>query len=424
MKKRILTIVVVCLMIVSFSLNVFSDNEINNEENVNNTNDTNTIENKTLEQQQEEVKNKIDDSNNKLQYVQSELSTNLQKVEELEDSVNSYQSQYNNLDGQISTLENKVNETNSKLEEVQDAYNRKEKILKKRVVALYEAGDSSYIDLLLSSESLTEFISNYFLVGELVDYDTDLLDELEDTENQIKQTKQRQEQQQNELMAKKQEINKTKILLENTKTVKENYMAQLTEQEKSIQEQITQYKAEQMAIENQIAAAINWSGTMAIQFTGGAMIWPIAMSGTYITSGFGMRLHPIQGIYKDHDGLDISGVNVYGAPVVAAADGIITYAGVLGGYGNCVMINHGSGIVSLYGHGSEIIAQLGATVKQGDVIMKVGSTGNSTGPHLHFEIRKDGVAVDPTPYLNGVITNINQAVTNTTNQELINNTVN
>lgn len=104
-----------------------------------------------------------------------------------------------------------------------------------------------------------------------------------------------------------------------------------------------------------------------------------------------------------------------GAPVVAAADGVVTYAGWMSGYGNCVMVNHGGGIVSLYGHGSEIVAQLGATVKQGDIIMKVGSTGNSTGPHLHFEIRKDGVAVDPIPYLNGTVAENNQEANNNTN---------
>ena len=151
---------------------------------------------------------------------------------------------------------------------------------------------------------------------------------------------------------------------------------------------------------------------MSIKFTGGVMVWPIAMEGTYITSGYGNRLHPIQGVYKNHAGIDISGSNVNGAPVVAAADGVVTYAGWIGGYGNCIIINHGSGIVSLYGHGSETVATVGQVVKQGDIIMKVGSTGNSTGPHVHFEIRKNGEVVDPIPYLNGEITNIDEENTN------------
>ena len=103
----------------------------------------------------------------------------------------------------------------------------------------------------------------------------------------------------------------------------------------------------------------------------------------------------------------------FGAPVVAAADGIVTFAGVMGGYGNCVMINHGSGIVTLYGHGQEIYTTLGASVKQGEVIMAVGSTGNSTGPHLHFEVRENGTAVDPIPYLQGKKDPDNNAANNT-----------
>jgi len=145
------------------------------------------------------------------------------------------------------------------------------------------------------------------------------------------------------------------------------------------------------------------------------MIWPVGVNGTYITSPFGNRLHPIQGVYKYHSGIDIGNAG-YGAPVLAAADGIVTYAGVMSGYGNCVMINHGSGIVTLYGHGQTIYATLGQTVKQGDVIMAVGSTGNSTGPHLHFEVRKDGVATSPIPFLKG------EDNTTTDNENTNNNT--
>ena len=130
------------------------------------------------------------------------------------------------------------------------------------------------------------------------------------------------------------------------------------------------------------------------------MIWPVGVEGTRITSNYGTRLHPIQGVYKFHSGLDIGNAG-YGAPALAAEDGVVTYAGWMGGYGNCVMISHGNGISTLYGHGQTIITEVGAEVKQGDVIMLVGSTGNSTGPHLHFEVRLNGTAVNPLPYLNG-----------------------
>lgn len=131
------------------------------------------------------------------------------------------------------------------------------------------------------------------------------------------------------------------------------------------------------------------------------MIWP-TLDTSYITSPYGSRLHPIQGVVKNHDGIDIAGA--MGDPIYAAADGIIIYSSYNGGYGNMIMIDHGISsegikVVSLYGHGSKLLKNVGDVVKQGDIIMEVGSTGNSTGPHTHFEVRESGTHVDPKKYL-------------------------
>lgn len=404
MRKKILSCILMCLIIVSFSINVFSVDE-NQETN-------STAENKTLEEQQKELNTKIDESNTKLEYVQGEMGETLKKVEELNDSITDYEAQYSDLENQITTLENQIKTDSAQIQEIQEEYDRKEKILKRRTVALYEAGETTYLDFLLTSKSIVEFLSNYFMISEIIEYDNNLLEELDYKRTKLEEAKQKQEEQEKELRVAKNKINSTNILLNNTKILKENYMLKLTDEEKALQEQIAQYKEEQADLERKILASINWTGTMSIKFTGGVMVWPIAMEGTYITSGYGNRLHPIQGVYKNHAGIDISGSNVNGAPVVAAADGVVTYAGWIGGYGNCIIINHGSGIVSLYGHGSETVATVGQVVKQGDIIMKVGSTGNSTGPHVHFEIRKNGEVVDPIPYLNGEITNIDEENTN------------
>lgn len=415
MRYKAFTIVIICLQIVCISLNVFSANEINSV-NTDLVNGTNEIVNKTLEEQKQEVDKQLEESNTKLEYVQSELGATLQKVLELDDSITDYQNQFDSLQTDIYDLEQKINNTKEVLEELEDTYNRKEKTLKKRIVALYEAGDISYIDLLLSSDSIVDFLSNYFMIGELLEYDNNLLEEIENMQNRMEETKKMQEEQQTELKVARSKILETQIQLENTKIVKENYMTMLNEQEIALQVEIAQYKASQEELEKKIAEARNWQGVYDIQFTGGIFIWPVAMQGTYITSSYGNRLHPIQGVYKDHDGIDISGPNINGGPAVAAADGVVTYAGWISGYGNCVIINHGSGIITLYGHGQETIAKTGDVVKQGDVILKIGSTGNSTGPHLHFEVRKNGVAVDPIPYLTGEISSSNGSNSVATNQ--------
>lgn len=401
MGKKILTIFITILILVCFSIDVFSNNEVeNNIENTENTEASNV----TLHDKKQEIENKINESNNRLEYVQSELSASLQKVQELSDSIVDYEKKYNEVQAQINTLENEINTTSLDLSKIEEEYNKKDRLLKKRVVSLYEDGDTTYLDVLLSSRNLFEFLSNYYMLEQIVEFDTNLLDELDSQKQTIEQKRQAQEKRKMDLRVARAKQGQMQILMENQKMLQENYVSKMTEEEKNLHEQIETYKAEEAEIERQIQTAIQWGQDLAIQYTGGVMIWPVGKEGTYITSGYGSRKHPISGIYKYHAGIDIGNAG-YGAPAIAAADGVVTFAGVMGGYGNCVMINHGSGIVTLYGHGQEIKTTLGAVVKQGDVIMAVGSTGYSTGPHLHFEVRKDGTVVDPIPFLTGEVNN-------------------
>lgn len=413
MRRRILTFIIMIVVLFCFSINVFSNTEATNTETQNTEN--NEVSNKTLLEQSNEVRQKLEESSTRLEYVQSELSTSLQQIQELGDKITEYENQYNDLKNQVAEMEANIAVIDADINKVQAEYDRKENLLKKRMVALYKAGDATYLDVLLSSSSIVDFLSKYYMLEKIIDYDTDLMKELEVEKNSIENKKQEQEKKKADLKVAKAKAGQMQILMENNKMLQENYSAKLTTEEATLNEQILQYKQEQEEIERQIQAAINWSGDLAIQYKGGVMIWPVGVNGTYITSPFGNRLHPIQGVYKYHSGIDIGNAG-YGAPVLAAADGVVTYAGVMSGYGNCVMINHGSGIVTLYGHGQTIYATLGQTVKQGDVIMAVGSTGNSTGPHLHFEVRKDGVATSPIPFLKG------ENNTTTDNENTTNNT--
>ena len=415
MRRRILTFIIMIVVLFCFSINVFSNTEATNTETQNTEN--NEVSNKTLLEQSNEVRQKLEESSTRLEYVQSELSTSLQQIQELGDKITEYENQYNDLKNQVAEMEANIAVIDADINKVQAEYDRKENLLKKRMVALYKAGDATYLDVLLSSSSIVDFLSKYYMLEKIIDYDTDLMKELEVEKNSIENKKQEQEKKKADLKVAKAKAGQMQILMENNKMLQENYSDKLTTEEATLNEQILQYKQEQEEIERQIQAAINWSGDLAIQYKGGVMIWPVGVNGTYITSPFGNRLHPIQGVYKYHSGIDIGNAG-YGAPVLAAADGIVTYAGVMSGYGNCVMINHGSGIVTLYGHGQTIYATLGQTVKQGDVIMAVGSTGNSTGPHLHFEVRKDGVATSPISFLKGEDNTTTDNENTTNNKEM------
>ena len=388
MKRKIISIFLTIVLLQPFCSFVFAENITNEEQTTG----------QSLVEQQKDVTDKIEQMNTKLEYVQSELSSTMLRVQELEDKVLEYQSQMTELSTKLDGLQTSIDEAKKKLAVVEADYNEKEEMLRQRLVTMYESGETSYLDVLLSSRNIIEFISGYYLITELVEYDNNLIKEVEEKKKDIELTKTKLEKEETELKIIKAKREQTTIVLQNTITMQQNEVAKLNEQEKKLQEEISTYKIEQARIESAIRLAMNTSTDVNIQYTGGEMIWPVAMSGTRITSEFGTREHPIQGVVKQHTGIDIGNAG-YGAPVVAAADGVVTYAGWLGGYGNCVIINHGDGVTTLYGHGQKIITELHAEVKQGDLIMEVGSSGNSTGPHLHFEVRINGSCVQPLNYV-------------------------
>ena len=390
MKKKIISIILIILILQYFCTFVFAENSITNEI-------TNNIANgNSLEQQKQEVEDKIDETNGKLEYLQTELSATMIRVQEIEDKVLAYESDVQELGTQMENLQTSIDDATQKLAIASQSYTEKSDMLAKRLVAMYESGNISYLDVLLNSNNITDFISRYYILEEIAEYDSILIKQVEEEKKNIETTKQKLENEQAEIKIVKAKLEQTSIVLNNMKTLQQSYVDDLTDAEKVLQEQITEYKKEQAEIEAKILAAN--STDVNIQYTGGEMLWPVAISGTAITSTYGVREHPIQGVVKEHTGIDI-GNTPMGSPVVAAADGIVTYAGWLGGYGNCVMINHGDGVVTLYGHGNKILTELNAEVKQGDVIMEVGSTGNSTGPHLHFEVRVNGTITNPLNYV-------------------------
>ena len=397
MNKKIICIILIIAILEYFCTFVFAENSLTNT--VTNEIASDTIDGQTeeLRKQNEEMNNKINETNEKLEYVKEELSDTMLKVQETEDKVLEYEKQVKELGQKMNELQSSIDEATANLEIASQDYNAKSDMLAQRLVAMYEAGDTSYLDVLLKSSSLTDFLSRYYAIEELTKYDSELIDRVEKEKNNIEQTREKLEAEQAEIKIVKAKSEQTTLLLNNMKTLQQSYVERLSAGEKTLQEQITAYKKEQAEIQAKILEATN-TIVPNIQYTGGEMLWPVAASGTVITSNYGVREHPIQGVVKQHTGLDIGGADT-GTPIVAALDGVVTHAGWLGGYGNCVMISHGNGVVTLYGHGNKVLTEVGKQVKQGETIMELGSTGNSTGPHCHFEVRINGNYANPLNYV-------------------------
>lgn len=407
--KKFIVVLLIFVFLFNISIHSYASNKLkyiaettNNQNLINDINiniNTNTNNIEDLNNQKEEITNKLEGASVELEYVKTEMSESVAKIQELDDKIRTYESENAELAEKLSVLEKSIQETTEKLNIVTEEYNYKEQLLRERLVALYEAGSVSYLDVLLSASSLSDFLSRYYRMIEIMEYDNELIALVEEEKNTIEISKQKIETESEELKELKLKAEQSEIMCKNTKVLQEGYIEELSKSEKELNDKITKYKTEAIQIETRIREISGENGEFSIQYTGGLMIWPVAKTGTAITSDYGTRQHPIQGVTNFHLGIDIGNTD-FGAPVVAALGGVVTYAGELGSYGNCVIINHGNGISTLYGHGQTVLTEYGKTVEQGDIIMQTGSTGNSTGPHLHFEVRVNGTTVDPLNYVN------------------------
>lgn len=347
-----------------------------------------------LQNKKDELQNQITESNEQIEQIQIELTENLKQLNDLNSKITTYETEIETLDNNLAQTEQQIKDVQDRLNIVEENYNLQKTAMQNRIVALYEAGDIMYLDVLLNSNSVSDFISNYFLIGEIVRYDNELVENIQSQKAMIEEIKSTLEERQEAMQAVKDNKEKTTIALENSKIIRNSYVSKLTEEEKETQKTIDECQAELDSLEAQIVFLA--TGNIGSDYIGGEFAWP-APGYTTITSRFGMRLHPILKVNRLHSGTDIAMPT--GSYIIAANDGVVIQASYTTGFGNTVMIDHGGGVVTLYGHGSEIIAQTGQTVKKRDIIMKAGSTGWSTGPHLHFEVRINGEPVDSLPFI-------------------------
>ncbi len=357
-----------------------------------------TQEKKPLEELQvenEELQKEIEENINKLEIVQEELTQNLVQIQEIDKEITNSEQSLSALNEEIDKINQKTKEIELEIKEKQKEYDIQKRLTDERMLTICEQGELQYLDVLLGSTSIVDFISNYFLVSEIYENDIQLLEKTNKQKKEIEQKSEELEKEKQVLNEKKKEQQKDAQILENTKTARQIQITKLSEEEQNIQLQIDEYKKQVTSIEDEIRSLVGIV-SFGKDYIGEEMIWPIP-GHTRITSKFGMRTHPITGLYRLHTGTDV------GAPIgtdfLAMASGIVVKAEYNLAYGNMVIIDHGGGVQTLYAHGSEIIAKIGQTVTQGEPVLKVGSTGYSTGPHAHFEIRIDGNPVDPLNYV-------------------------
>lgn len=312
----------------------------------------------------------------------------------------------------IKTKEEQITITTTELQEAEETEAEQYEAMKLRIKYMYEKGDSSYVDLLLQARSLSEFLNKAEYIGKISEYDREKLNEYIATKKQISEVKEVLETEHTELLELQEQTEAKHASVEELMTAKRAELKIVESQIDAAEANVSEYQNDLKKQENSIKAieaeikrqeeeakkkAATSGKTYKTQNIGDIkFIWPCPASGR-ITSNFGTRTSPTKGASSNHQGIDVGAPT--GSNIIAAAGGTVVVSTYSYSAGNYVMINHGGGVYTVYMHASKLLCKVGDTVKQGQVIAKVGSTGYSTGPHLHFGIRVNGTYVNPSKYV-------------------------
>ena len=353
-----------------------------------------------LQAQQDELDQKKQELQSQINSLEYEQSTALAKKSVLDAQIELTQEEIGNITEQIDTYTQLVADKADEVEAAQVAEDEQWELYKTRMRAMEENGTITYIAVIFKASSFSDLLARLDIVGEVMEYDESLFRKLDEArlatieaKEDLENTKTEREDSKVELIARQAELTdrvaEADNLLEEIESNIDEFTALYEEAESdedAVQKEINKMMEE---LKNQESGSVTSTGSF---------IWPTPSS-HIVTSLFGMRQHPIDHVLRMHTGVDIGAS--YGASILASDGGKVLTSKYSSSYGNYIVINHGNGTTSLYAHLSSRKVSAGDSVTQGQVIGLVGSTGNSTGPHLHFEISKNGTRVNPLDYFSG-----------------------
>ena len=345
-----------------------------------------------LEMQLEDLQKQAEEQQAQTDKLDERIGTVSEQLRVLSEDVKEAETEYKAIESELEATEMRIDENQELLEETERDLADKLAQLRVRIRNVYMHGQISYIDVLFGAKDFSDFLTRMDLFKRVIASDYDLVQTVLAKKRVVEETRAalERERAEEERLAKDAEDKHMELLL------KKHDKDKLLEQMESDRE-VSQRAYEELIAASQEVERLIRASQYRYQYAGGgsgAMIWPLVGE---ITSPYGWRIHPITGDSRYHSGMDIGGD--YGDPILAAAAGTVIYSGWISGYGYAVIIDHGGGISTLYGHNEALAVSEGQVVSQGQVIAYCGSTGNSTGPHCHFEVREGGEPVDPMGYL-------------------------
>jgi len=368
-----------------------------------------------LNQERSSIKSRITAAQNSLNATKDKQKDALAELEQLDSQLNQVQSELDVISNDLEETTNRLNISQEELKQaIVDRENQYES-LKKRIRVMYENGSTGYMDVLLEADGFSDFLKRVEYVNKLMEYDNALLKDYEKNETIIATNVKTITEDKKNLEALEDQQKAKKSALDKSIAAKNEIVKQLNADVNTYEQQIKDLQNQDNEVQkliNEAAAKANQSSSSSsgksssssagkvYAASSGQFMYPVpAYSGYKPNSGYGYRSSPISGRSEFHTGLDLKAT--LNTDIVAAASGTVIYAGNRGGYGKCVIIDHGGGYSTLYAHNNAILVSVGQSVQKGQVISKAGTTGYSTGVHLHFEIRINGKHTNPYPYIYG-----------------------
>ncbi|WP_314626165.1 peptidoglycan DD-metalloendopeptidase family protein [uncultured Selenomonas sp.] len=347
----------------------------------------------TLEEQRDAHIEKAEKAQQKKNEIESEIEGLSEEKRVIDEAADEATKAYKDVRKELDATEERIDANEDKLKVLNKDFAAKRSQLAKRVRDIYINGQINYLDVLFGAKDFQDFFTRMDLLKRVIQQDYDLVQvvfaektAIETSQKELEKDKAAKEKLVSAASDRKKEAEKKQAAKQAIIDKMENDRAT---QERIINENLAASKEVEQMIRNS-----RYQPASPALSGGGALNWPL---GGPITSPFGWRVHPITGASRFHSGIDIGGD--YGETIHAAGAGIVSYAGWISGYGYAVIIDHGGGISTLYGHNQALLVSEGQSVSQGQAIAECGSTGNSTGPHCHFEVRVDGEPVNPMGYL-------------------------
>ena len=316
------------------------------------------------------------------------------QIEDLDREMDLASKELDKAERDLERLNINIEKATAELGEAEERIEEKQDIFNSRLRVMYKNGNVGYLEVLLSSKDISDFLSRKDMVKAITDHDVDLIKYMKEQRDIIDEKRTQLKANRASVQVTKSRLEERRLDLARATRSKEELMEVLNQDLKKAEAEYDKLNKLAKDIESEIVKRQRVDGP----YSGGIMEWPVP-GHTRISSPFGYRIHPIFKTKKFHTGIDIPAPS--GTPVVAASDGTVIYSGTLGGYGKAIMVDHGGGIVTLYAHNSFLSVSEGAKVTRGSTIAKVGSTGYSTGPHSHFEVRENGAYTNPISWLRG-----------------------